>query len=162
MPRAAFFLFCALTLLSESAHSESTVTGTCQIMSVTGDGWNITWTLPNAVIMDSPSWDSRGEPPLSRDRAIAIARSYLRSHGEPDDRAVARTELIHPPVVDSRIPFFFYFISFDDSAEPQPPKHVLDVVVLLDGSVVTPKLAIERETHDSSNQALQPTASRRE
>jgi hypothetical protein len=125
----------------------------CEIMRVMGHGWNITWAVPNAAVMDSSSWGSRGEPPLSRDRAIAIARSYLRSHGQPDDRAVARTELIHPPVVDSRIPFFFYFISFDDSSEPQPPKHVLDVVVLLDGSVVTPRLTIERQAHGPPNQA---------
>lgn len=144
-------------LLSEAAQGESTAAGMCEIMAVMGRGWSISWKVPNAMVMDAKSWDVRGEPPLSLDRATAIARSYLRSHGQPADRAVERAELIHPPVVDSRIPFFFYFIGFEDPSEP-PPKQVLDVVVLLDGSVVPPKLTIEQQPHGPSNQALQPTA----
>ena len=131
-------------------------------MRVMGRGWNITWTVPNAVVMDASFWDSRGEPLLSRDRATAIARSYLRTHGQPADLPVSRAELIHPPVVDSRIPFCFYFIDFDDLSQADPPKHVLEVVVLLDGSVVAPKLTIEPKAQRSSNEALQPTAGQRD
>lgn len=154
MSRALLLLFCALVLLSEPGRSESTATGMCEILRASGHRWTITWTVPNAVVMDAKSWDQRKGPPLSLEQATAIARSYLRRQGARADLPVCYSELIHPPLVDSRIPFYFYFIDFDDFRQSEPPQHVLQVVVLLDGSVVPPKLTIEPKMQSGPSEAL--------
>jgi len=84
----------------------------------------------------------------------------VRSRGEPSELPVTHSDLKHPAKIDARIPCYFYFISFDDLSQVDAPKHLLDVVVLLDGSVV-PATVKWRKGH-SSNQSLEPTATRRE
>jgi hypothetical protein len=128
-------------------------------MSITEPHRYITWTVREAKLVDESVWDSRREVPLSRERAIDIARAYLRAHGEPDQLPVTHSDLKKPTSFDARIPCYFYFISFDDLSQLDAPKHLLDVIVLLDGSIVA--ATVTRPASDSSNQALQPTAGRR-
>ena len=140
--------------------AESTSTRSIEIMSITEPHRYISWIVSEAKLVDESLWDSRREVPLSRERAIQLARSDVRSRGEPSELPVTHSDLKHPAKIDVRIPCYFYFISFDDLSQVDAPKHLLDVVVLLDGSVV-PATVKWRKGH-SSNQSLEPTATRRE
>ena len=52
-------------------------------MSITEPHRYIIWTVREAKLVEESVWDSRREVPLSRERAIDVARGYLRAHGEP-------------------------------------------------------------------------------
>jgi hypothetical protein len=132
VPRLAGLLLLAAAAL----HAESAATGTRELLSISGAHYKITWSVPEAKLQDTGIWDSHHEPRLSIAQAVSIARTHLRSLGEPDQLPVVSAQLRRPVKLDQPGAVYFYFISFDDlhSDDPGPQAH--SVIVLLDGTVV--------------------------
>ena len=128
-----------LVVLVGSVRSESTATGVRELISVTGWHWKVTWRVPEAKLQDVGLWDSRREPRLSIARAIEIARDSLRSTGHSGQLPVFSVALRKPVKADIPGDYYFYFISFLDSRPSEESRKDPQVVVLLDGSVVTPE-----------------------
>jgi hypothetical protein len=123
--------------LAVFVQGESTATGTLLLVTVSSQHETITWSTREARLQDSGLWDSRHEPRLSITQAVSLARSYLKSHGQPDQLPLLHLALRRPERLDRPNEFYFYFITFDDPRSLDPSTRQ-DVVVLLDGSVVEP------------------------
>ena len=139
MNRFRHFVITCLVVFSFAVlgHGESTARGTLLLVTVSSPHETITWSAPEAKLQDSGLWDSRHEPRLSITRAVSLARSHLKSHGQPDQLPLLLIELRRPQRLDRPNDFYFYFLTFDDPRSLDPTTRQ-DVVVLLDGSVVEP------------------------
>jgi hypothetical protein len=120
------------------ARGESTATGTRELISVSGTHWKISWSVPEAKLHDVGLWDPRHEPPLSISRAISIARDYLHSTGYSGELPVIYVTLRRPVKLDLPGDYYFYVICFKDRQSSEESRQDPWVVVLLDGTVVTP------------------------
>ncbi len=140
MRRATLLLLTSLPLFALAMLGESTAQGTRELISVTGFHWKLTWSVPEARLQDTGAWNTRRDPELSPSRAIEIARSYLRSQGRTGELPVTYVALHRPVKQDIPISLWFYWIGFADRTPTDEADQDPRVVVLLDGSVVTPVL----------------------
>jgi hypothetical protein len=113
---------------SESA--EPSATQEREITNAGGEGWQVAWRVPLDRLERASKWNSGSEPPLSVGQAVTKARDYLRSRGLPNQLPLTSVEFRH--VHDAVPTCFAYVLQFGESL-----KEGL-VVVLLDGSVVSP------------------------
>ena len=98
-----------------------------------------TWTAPAARLEQASIWkDEKKPPPLTVSDAVRIARTYLQSIGQPSKLPIQCVRLKKPPRHEEKGMYFFFVVSFDDWDEKHPTPLGVDVVVLLDGSVVAP------------------------
>lgn len=103
-----------------------------------GKLWEVKWLIPEAKLKATSEWNSDKEPPISITKAIKAARSHLQSLGRPHTLPVRHISLQAPMQSKPKDRFYFYFISFDDPDRDEPSPEDADVLVLLDGSIVTP------------------------
>jgi hypothetical protein len=116
---------------------------TREVANAGGAGYQISWRASKKSLERAPQWNSRGEPPLSIGAAVRIARKYLASRSPAARYPVEQVMLHHALSAADDYPsvkrpvYFVYWIEFE--APPGPLwKPERFVVVLLDGSVVTP------------------------
>jgi len=110
-----------------------------QVSAVADDGTlEIKWTISEQRLKATPEWHMGEEPPLSLAQAVKIARSHLKRQGVAEDLAVQHVTLQVPMQAKVDEHFYLYFISFDDLTKNEQKLGSLDVLVLLDGTVVTP------------------------
>ena len=110
-----------------------------QVSAVADDGtWEVKWTVSEQRLKATPEWRMGEEPPLSLAQAVKVARNHLKRHGLADDLAVQHVTLQVPMQAKSDEHFYLYFISFDDLTKNEQKPGAMDVLVLLDGTVVTP------------------------
>lgn len=106
-------------------------------------GEEVKWIAPEATLRSKSEWTSDREPPLSISQAIKAARMHLKSLRCPDTLPVRSITLQVPMRSNPGERIFFYFISFDDPTRDEPPPEDVDVLVLLDGSIVIPVRSIK-------------------
>jgi hypothetical protein len=104
-----------------------------EITNAGGGGWQMTWRVPLDTLKRASKWNSESEPQLPVRQAVVKAREYLRSQGRPNQLPVTSVELRHVNGTPSQC--FAYVLEFGERFEPEKGSLV---VVLLDGSVVTP------------------------
>ena len=138
MPRYTppFLLLVLISLVGGMTLWAGFVWGTREIMSVTGPHGKDIWTVPEEKFVTVSGWDSKTEPRLSPGKAIAIARSYLRSRSQPSETSVFSISLQRTPDPRFTESNYFYYIRFDDPRDVAVGKGEVSVVVLLDGSVI--------------------------
>lgn len=114
----------------------------CDLIKVMGSSagtmWETTWRVAESKLKAASMWDSEKEPPLSITQAIKAARSHLQSIGRPHTYPVRCMSLQSPMGAKPGSRYYFYFISFDDLGDGDPSPEDVDVLVLLDGSIVSP------------------------
>jgi len=98
----------------------------------------VDWFASEATLLATCQWNTEEEPRLSPSQAIKIARKSLRSSGHSDTLPVLGVDMRSPIEFDSSGHCFFYVIEFYDHAQKSPPPEVVQVVILLDGTVVNP------------------------
>jgi hypothetical protein len=129
---AVFILVIALcaSVLCSAEPAEPTPTQDREITNAGGEGWQMSWRVPLDRLESASKWNVESEPQLSVAQAVKKAREYLHSQGLANQLPVTSVELRH--VNETRPKCFAYVLHFGESL-----KEGL-VVVLLDGSVVTP------------------------
>jgi hypothetical protein len=101
-----------------------------EITNAGGQDWQMSWRVPLDRLESASKWNPESEPQLSVAQAVKKAREYLHSRGLANQLPVTSVELRH--VNETPPKCFAYVLHFGESL-----KEGL-VVVLLDGSVVTP------------------------
>ena len=104
------------------------------------------WEIPRSLVAALPRWDPLvGEAPLSPHRAVAAATEYLRRRLGPSAQLTLSSICVGQSAVrpeGSDAPgeqVWDYQILFDCEPEPPPEEQtLLNVMVLMDGSVVVP------------------------
>ena len=120
---------CASVVWNAEA-AEPTQPRDCEITNAGSGGWQMSWRVPLNRLEQASKWNAESEPQLSVAQAVKKARQYLGSHGLTDRLPVTSVELRHVNGTPARC--FAYVLQFGDSLKDGL------VVVLLDGSVVTP------------------------
>jgi hypothetical protein len=133
MPAAVVFVIViavSAPVICNAERAEPSATQEREITNAGGEGWQMSWRVPLDRLEHASSWNSGREPPLSVGQAVTNARDYLRLRGQPNQLALTSAELRH---VNGAAPTCFaYVLQFGDSLREGL------VVVLLDGSVVSP------------------------
>jgi hypothetical protein len=109
---------------------EPTLSQDREITNIGDSKGQISWRVPLDTLERASKWNSKSEPQLSVGQAVKIATEYLRSHGRADQFPVTSVELRH--VNEAPPQCFAYVLQFGESLRDGR------VVVLLDGSIVTP------------------------
>jgi hypothetical protein len=133
MSRSAIFLALiaiSAPLVCNAEGAEPSATQEREITNAGGEGWQMSWCAPVDRLEHASNWNSGPEPPLSVGQAVTKARDYLRLRGQPNQLALTSAELRH--VNGSAPTCFAYVLQFGESLREGL------VVVLLDGSVVSP------------------------
>lgn len=91
----------------------------------------VVWRVNAAELTKIPIWNGSGMPPLSVDKALAIARKSLKENNRSDARLFQVT-LQRPVGTDGSDEVFFYYVKFET------PASVEDFVITLDGMLVLP------------------------
>lgn len=93
----------------------------------------------------APRWRAQGPPPLSVERAVAIAKSHMqKTHSKFDDFEVAAVDfrrLYHPAEYSD---LWYYAVAFHpiiDGTKIYDGHYA--VILLMDGSIVEPQLLLE-------------------
>jgi hypothetical protein len=137
----------AVAAVQSAPSADAGSSDTREVANASGTGYQISWRASKKSLERAPRWDGRREPPLSVAAAIQIARKYLASRSPAGSAAVEKVMLHHAlsaaddyPGVD-RPDYFVYWIEFEAPPGPmwKPERYV---VVLLDGSVVIPKVTL--------------------
>jgi len=137
-----FILLVLAVFLTGSAISVFAAEPQRELIQVNGfageKSWEVKWIAPEATLRSKSEWASDREPPLSVTQAIKAARTHLKSLRRPDTLPVRSVTLQVPMHSNPHERIFFYFVSFDDASREEPPPEDVDVLVLLDGSIVLP------------------------
>ncbi len=148
MSRAAHLLFAlVLSAVVSGESAEPKSPDAAEVSRAMGPGYEISWRATKKRLENAPQWDARSEPPLSVGEAIRVARRHLdASRSTAAQAAVKELALAQAhSAADDYLPseqrpvYFVYRIEFEAPSGPlwKPERYV---IVLLDGSVVTPKL----------------------
>ena len=112
------------------------------LVSSVSDGamWEARWLVSEVRLKATPSWEPGQEPPLSIEAAVGIARQQLKVRGLKHQAVVRNVSLQLPMRSQVGELHYVYFVSFDDQMADNAKPGEMDVVILLDGTVVTPVL----------------------
>ena len=98
-----------------------------------------TWSASTARLKAASTWKHENESPaLTISDAVGIARKHLQAAGQNPKLPLQSVSLKKPTRHEESGMYFFFVISFNDWDEKHPSPLGVTVVVLLDGSVVTP------------------------
>jgi hypothetical protein len=100
------------------------------------------WWLPLERVERLPRWGGQGDPPVSIDQALRVARKWIAPKSGNGDVHRILLRPINPDSLASKFRFcYFYTIEFCVS----PYGNHITCVVLMDGTVLEPKLLPGRE-----------------
>jgi hypothetical protein len=121
------------SVVCNAERGEPTATQEREIWGAGGNGWEMRWRVSQDRLQQASQWNPGSEPPLSAAQAVAKARSYQASHGQPSQLPVTQVELRYPQ--DTPPNCFIYALQFGEMFEPPNGSFI---IMLLDGSVVVP------------------------
>jgi len=137
--RFCLFVLGLSPLAAPSAYAQTRPITLLEVHS-SDKGARFFWQIDRSAFNDLPKWDGEGNPPLSVADAVRIARRALKLGDDSGPHKLFSISLQRPARIDSQISIpgpVFYLVTFR-SENPAHLQEPYDVVVLLDGNVVSP------------------------
>jgi hypothetical protein len=111
-------------------------------------GYRYVWRIPQAWLAKLPKWSpTEAEPPLSPHQAVTTALAHLQKSFLATtkltlyDLSISKRGIGPDSDPNELTALWSYHVSFTATPEPKPPeRELLNVRVLMDGTIVTPKV----------------------